>query len=103
MLICLKKNVLLDAMLNIMTTNGYYMYVVKKKNGICFYFGFDLGNIFRWSRHLKDGYFFIVKRKKASIRVVNALFQNILTEIQVSMWKQRSSVWTNNLSSIPLD
>lgn len=37
-----------------------------KKNGICFYFGFDLGNIFRWSRHLKDGYFFIVKRKKCS-------------------------------------
>ena len=51
-------------MLNIKTTNGYYMYVDLKKNSICFYFGFDLGNIFRWSRHLKDGYFFIVKRKK---------------------------------------
>ena len=36
MLICLKKNVLLDAMLNIMTTNGYYMYVVKKKTVFAF-------------------------------------------------------------------
>ena len=59
---------------------------VDNKNGICFYFGVDLGKIFRCSRHLKDGYFVIVKRKKAPIRTVNALFQNILTEIQVSMW-----------------
>ena len=50
------------------------------------FFGFDLGKIFRWSRHLKDCYFVIVKRKKAPIRMVNALFQNILTEIQVLMW-----------------